>query len=88
MMKERVFLLPAFCMAAEALRETRCVFVYTQQYIYRGKNIIIQLYKYKGLPPNYVIILSDNVLTVCHLLMAEKKRTCYVDSVTNSVCHS
>ena len=30
MMKERVFLLPAFCMAAEALRETRCAFVHTR----------------------------------------------------------
>ena len=33
MMKERVFLLPAFCMATEALRETRCAFVYTRQYM-------------------------------------------------------
>ena len=96
---ERVFLLPAYCIAAEVRVDVKhaarscthgntCYFLYFITkcilliLIYRGKNIIVQLQNAK---------VSATKLCYCGmagLLMAGRKRTCYFDSVTNSVFHS
>ena len=84
MMKERVFLLPVFCMAAEALR----AFVHTRTavhaisctlyipkcvvliLIYRGKNIIVQLQNAK-MSATKVVLLSARMAGLLMLMEEE-----------------